>query len=784
MDDYCYAKMATSGKRESPTEIKTKDEDVQQMIGNPEEVSPQSWGSSTLKQETPQPPCIKKEEEELWITQGGECLLGREEADYTKFPLSILSVKTEDDEDNLQVDNLLAPLSDSEAEDEVEEPLSSDTDCEDDMRTHIYNKHSECSTKKRERFSVHQAMQLLGLIDEDNSDLDLYDNDDPILDENYQPSAQEESSSDDEDPIPEPTEHSRGHKRCRGADNGTESPGTGSSHTPRRRCRTGPTDHEEDDSEEPTPGPSQTKENKKGESKQGRGIRWKATPLTPNLAEYQHEDKTDLDRLGWTPLEYFDQYIDRDLMTLISECSNAMSLSRSGHPLNLSVDEVYHFFGACILMSCIPYPTIRMYWSKAFKITAITDRFTRVRFFKVRGAIKVVIDDDVPEDLKMSDKFWKVRPFLERILRGCKSLNRPDCTSIDEQIIPFTGACPYRQYLPMKPNPVGIKNFVCATADGIVLDFELYQGSQSLMEKVEEPEGLGLGSLVIERLCQTLKPGTKVYCDRFFTTIKGAQRMMEKELYITGTIMKNRLAGANDKLPGDKAMKSAGRGTSSEVSAEDGKLCVVKWYDNKPVLLMSVAHGTQPEDTCQRWDKKLKQYVTVSRPSIVREYNTKMGGVDLMDRMMSYYRMSTRTKKWTMRIVMQFTDLALANSWLLYRKDHAICAGPKTKPIQFLEFRMEVANILLAQHHGADADLSEQSEEEDAQHGVKRHVTQVPHVSVRRRANAHLPEMMGLRNAMRCRLPGCTGRTRVRCVTCKVFLCLQTERNCYSAFHR
>ncbi|XP_027134549.1 piggyBac transposable element-derived protein 3-like [Larimichthys crocea] len=199
--------------------------------------------------------------------------------------------------------------------------------------------------------------------------------------------------------------------------------------------------------------------------------------------------------------------------------------------------------------------------------------------------------------------------------------------------------------------------------------------------------------------------------------------------------------------------------------------------------MMSVVHGTQPEDTCQRWDKKLKEYVTVSRPSIVREYNIKMGGVDLMDRMISYYRMSTRTKKWTMRMLMHFTDLALANSWLLYRKDHAICAGPRTRPIQFLQFRMEVAKSLLAQHHGADADLSEESEEEDSNQGVKRHVTELPHVSVRRRANAHLPEMISLKNAMRCRQPGCTGRTRVRCVTCKVFLCLQIEHNCYSDFH-
>ncbi|KAK7161025.1 hypothetical protein R3I94_000446 [Phoxinus phoxinus] len=37
-------------------------------------------------------------------------------------------------------------------------------------------------------FSVQRALELLGLIDGDNSDLDVSDNDDPILDGNYQPS--------------------------------------------------------------------------------------------------------------------------------------------------------------------------------------------------------------------------------------------------------------------------------------------------------------------------------------------------------------------------------------------------------------------------------------------------------------------------------------------------------------------------------------------------------------------------------------------------------------------
>lgn len=65
----------------------------------------------------------------------------------------------------------------------------------------------------------------------------------------------------------------------------------------------------------------------------------------------------------------------------------------------------------------------------------------------------------------------------------------------------------------MKPNPVGIKNFLCATADGIVLDFDLYQGTGALLEQAEQPEGLGLGGSVMARPCQTLHRGTKVYCD-------------------------------------------------------------------------------------------------------------------------------------------------------------------------------------------------------------------------------------------------------------------------------
>ncbi len=166
-------------------------------------------------------------------------------------------------------------------------------------------------------------------------------------------------------------------------------------------------------------------------------------------------------------------------------------------------------------------------------------------------------------------------------------------------MIPFTGACPSQQYLPTKPNPVGEKNFVCASPEGIVLDFELYQGADALIAQVQEPGELGLGGLVIDHLSESLRPGTKVYCDRFFTTIKAVNWMMEKQVHLTGTVMNNHVAEALQVLPSHKTMRKDGRATSAQVTTGDGKICVVKWYDNKSVLMLSVIHDAQPEDTCQ-----------------------------------------------------------------------------------------------------------------------------------------------------------------------------------------
>ena len=55
--------------------------------------------------------------------------------------------------------------------------------------------------------------------------------------------------------------------------------------------------------------------------------------------------------------------------------------------------------------------------------------------------------------------------------------------------------------------------------------------------------------------------------------------------------------------------------------------------------------GIGGKNKVKRWNKKEKKYIKVDGPEAIRYQNDYMGGVDLMDRLISYYPTTFRIKR-------------------------------------------------------------------------------------------------------------------------------------------
>lgn len=362
--------------------------------------------------------------------------------------------------------------------------------------------------------------------------------------------------------------------------------------------------------------------------------------------------------------------------------------------------------------------------------------------------------------------------MIELIRNRCRALERkPNSSfSIDEQMIPFLGRCPVKQYVRNKPRPVGLKNFVLTTSDGLILDFEIYQGVTSSFEIKK----FGLGPSVILRLVQTLPAESYVFFDRYFSTVSLMEQLLTLKIYGTATIMNNRIKGMDFKK--DRNMI---RGESEAFVRSDKKLCVTKWMDNKSVLMISTAFGVKPECFVKRWDKTKKQRVEVTCPKVVSMYNKNMGGVDLCDQMIEYYRSFFKTKKWTLKLILHLFDLAIVNSWMEYRRDMKSSNRSNVKDL--LTFRLELGEYLISRtkkRPNAD-DFSDNDSENKS--GFRR--TAVPCPDKRYDGFEHWPLNEDLKNPLRCRLEGCDSRTRIKCSKCDIYLCLTKHKNCFKQFH-
>lgn len=400
------------------------------------------------------------------------------------------------------------------------------------------------------------------------------------------------------------------------------------------------------------------------------------------------------------------------------------------------------------------------------------------RFRLIRARLHFINNETQDEN----DGLAKVRPLLLHIQRKCKGLEQmTNRFSIDESVVRYKGkkAGNLRQYIKNKPHKWGYKAFVLTSSSGIAFDFLVYSGAKTFeVEGVDEKESLGIGGTVVFHLCQSIhNPYQSAVCfDNYFTSLPLISLLRsELGLLPIGTLRSNRAKGCP--LSTDKELVKAGRGTS-EVKTNNEKVAVVKWADNKCVTMAGTWAGIEPETSVQRWDKVQREYIDVKCPRIVQLYNNNMGGVDLLDMLMSLYRLPTRAKRWPMPLVGFLIDMALVNSYLCHKRDQQNLINDDDKlALGSKDFRLKVVGALLAEEtrkRGRPTLINA------ACKVIRAPFVPRPPKELRRNNGGHLP----IHSEKKGRCKNCSdGYSSWKCDTCDMVLCLVPNRNCFTQFH-
>ena len=234
-----------------------------------------------------------------------------------------------------------------------------------------------------------------------------------------------------------------------------------------------------------------------------------------------------------TALSFLELFLDADFWGLLCRQTNLRaeqvkeSKPASYYAKNfkpVAVPELKAFLGLRLQMEkCVIKPRYESYWQGAgHNFIAHTPGFREVmecdRFIALWGFLHLV--DQTDEAVDKSDKIYKVRPMLDRMLPLFRRYYSPrQQLSLDEGMIPTKNRLAIKQYIRDKPVRWGIKSFLlCEAKTGYILDAEIYTG------RVKDRHWPLLGSAgsVVRRLVENSQVTNKnhmLFMDRFYNSV-------------------------------------------------------------------------------------------------------------------------------------------------------------------------------------------------------------------------------------------------------------------------
>lgn len=251
------------------------------------------------------------------------------------------------------------------------------------------------------------------------------------------------------------------------------------------------------------------------------------------------------------------------------------------------------------------------------------------------------------EERRAEDKLAAFRDVWTMFVMQLRKFYIPGTDlTVDEQLVPFRGRCPFRQYIPSKPARYGVKVWWCCDGStSFPLNAEVYLGRQPDANR-DVDQG---GRVVKTMVSPWYKSGRNVVGDNFFTSVVLSEELLNQGLTYVGTMRKNK----RDIPP---SMLSRDRDELSSIFAFHENKTMVSYVpkEYKSVVLLSTMH----HDTRVDGEKK--------KPDIILHYNDTKSGVDNMDHMLSLYSCKRKINRWPMVLFFNVVDVAALASFILW----------------------------------------------------------------------------------------------------------------------
>jgi hypothetical protein len=249
----------------------------------------------------------------------------------------------------------------------------------------------------------------------------------------------------------------------------------------------------------------------------------------------------------------------------------------------LDISEAKAFLGLLILIGVLRgrrEPLQQLWddkWGRPiFRATMGINRFkTILRYMRFD-------DKETRAERRVADKLAAIRELFEHFVNSCRTYYElSPCTTVDEQLSPFRGRCPFRMYIKSKPAKYGMKLWVlCDSETAYCGNAQVYTGKEGNV-----PEK-GQGARVVKDLVTYIyNTGRNITMDNFFTDVELADHLLTQKLTVVGTVRKNKAC-----LPAE--LLETGRDVQSSIFLFTKDMTLTSYVPkaNKCVVLLSTMH--------------------------------------------------------------------------------------------------------------------------------------------------------------------------------------------------